>query len=197
MDEELYVKRPEDVKEVLHVMKEEFFELMGLDTEDEDVSFRIHMIPAFLYGSGSFEVINGFNLILEGACALPAFEGRNTKRVSVIELVADEGNVKGHSYIVTPLNFVGTYSNVGKGYYSYFFVRPATSGYSGTGPEIQRLIQSSIDSKIPIVRQRVANIKSSKSLNGLFYERGPIVNISFPDFLIGLGPFEYDDRFKE
>lgn len=197
MEDKPYVTDPNDVKEVLHKMRQEFVALMG-PLEGKDGSLVVHMVPCFLPGSGSLEVINGFNLILDGACALPT-EGDESEanRVSVIELEEDEGNIKRHSYIVTPIKFKGNFSDQRIGFYSYFFIQPATSLSPGTGPEIQKSIQKSIDNKIPVVKQRVENVRSLESLIGLFYERGPIVNISFPGFVITLEGFEYDERFTE
>ena len=197
MEEKPRVKKPDDVRQVLCIMKKEFIALMGLAGKKE-WDFVVHMVPCFLPGSGSLEVVNGFNLVLDGACALPT-EGDESEanRVSVIELEEDEGNIKRHSYIVTPIKFKGNFSDQRIGRYSYFFIQTATSLYPGTGPEIQKSIQKSIDNKIPVVKQRVENVRSLESLIGLFYERGPIVNISFPGFIITLEGFEYDERFKE
>lgn len=198
MDEIPEVDDPEDVVEILNILKEELFDIMELDIQSEnDYSFLVHFVPAFLPGSGSYEVINNFKLIYEGAC-LQSKSVKNAKStVSLIELVVDEGSIKGHSYLITPGVFKGTFSNMGPGYYSYAFIRPATSGYSGTGPDIQRSIQEIIDDNIPLVKQRVASVNSVESLEGLFYERGPIVDMFFPNFEIPLGGFDYDKRFME
>ena len=189
MEEKPSVKQPNDVKEVLRIMRREFTALMS-PLEEKDGSIVVHMVPCFLPGSGSFEVVNGFNLILDGACA-------QTGETSVIEIEEDEGDIKLHSYIVTPTKFKGVFSDQGKGFYSYFFIRAAASGYTGTGPDIQTCIQNSIDNKIPEVKQPVVKVRSLESLIGLFYERGPIVNFYFPEFTINLGGFEYDERFKD
>ena len=198
MEEESLVKNPEHVTEILQAMREEFFSLMGLDKATEnDYSFAVHMLPAHLPGSGSYEVINNFKLILDGACAQPSLGKDTDTRVSVKELVVDGGSIKGHSYIITPLKFKGIMSSMGDWYYSYVFFRPATSGYDGTGPDIQRSIQAFIDGKIPIVKQKVVKVKSSDSLEGLFYERGPIVDIFSPRFEVAIGYQGYDKRFME
>ena len=197
MEEKPRVEKPYDVRQVLSIMKKEFIALMG-SSEKKEWEFVVHMVPCFLPGSGSLEVVDGFNLILDGACALPT-EGDESEanRVSVIELEEDEGDNKRHSYIVTPIKFKSNYSDQREGLYSYFFIQPATSLSPGTGPEIQKSIQKSIDNKIPVVKQRVENVRSLESLVGLFYERGPIVNIWFPGFVITLEGFEYDERFSE
>lgn len=197
MEEKPRVKQPNDVKEVLRIMRQEFTALMG-PLEEKNGSFVVHMVPCFLPGSGSFEVVNGFNLILDGACAQTGeTRERDRNRVSVIEIEEEGGDPKLHSYIVTPTKFKGVFSGQGKGFYSYFFIQPAASGYSGTGPGIQKSIQNSIDNKIPEVKQLVVNVRSLESLIGLFYERGPIVNFYFPEFTINLGGFEHDQRFKD
>jgi len=194
MEDKPHVIDPDDVKEVLQIMKQEFVALMGID-EKSEYYLIIHMLPCYLPGSGSYEAINGFNLILDGACARSYSTNTEANRVSVIELVEDEGDIKRHSYIITPVKFKGIFSSLGSAYYSYFFIQPATSGYSGTGPEIQQLMQASIDEKIPAVRQKVAKVRSLSSLTGLFYERGPIVNVAFPGFEVSKTEIDFDERF--
>ncbi|QRF76128.1 hypothetical protein Thermo_01645 [Thermoplasmatales archaeon] len=198
MDEVPEVDDPAEVTEILRAMKEQYFSIMELDKNRErDYSFEVHLVPAFFPSSGSFEVINNFNLILEGACALRDQGSNKNVVVSIIELVVDKGNGKSHSYIITPLNFKGTSSSSGPGYYAYAFIEPAASGYAGTGPSIQRSIQNCIDDHIPKVRQKVINVSSISSFEGLFYERGPVVNVFFPRFEIHIGLGEYDERFVD
>ena len=109
MEEKPLVKKPGDVRQVLCIMKKEFIALMGL-AEKKEWDFVVHMVPCFLPGSGSLEVVNGFNLVLDGACALPTEGGESgANRVSVIELEEDEGDNKRHSYIVTPIKFKGNF----------------------------------------------------------------------------------------
>ena len=187
-----------EVIEILSAMREQYFSIMELDkNREKDYSFKVHLIPDFLPSTGSYEVINDFNLILEGACALIGKDSNKKAVVSIIELVVQDGNIKRHSYIITPLNFEGTASDTGIGYYAYVFIEPATSGYSGTGPAIQRAIQKSIDEHISKVNQKVINIRSVKSFKGLFHERGPIVNVLFPGFEIPLDASQYDERFMD
>jgi len=179
-------------------MKEQYFSIMGIDkSKEKDYSFKVHLIPAFLPSTGSYDVINNFNLILEGACALQDEDSNNKAVVSIIELVVQEGDIKTHSYIIAPLNFEGTFSNMGIGYYAYVFIEPSASGYSGTGPDIQRAMQKSINEHTSKVNHKVINVKSISSFEGLFYERGPIVNVFFPGFEIPLDDRQYDERFMD
>ena len=196
MQENTKVTDPAEVNKIFMAMKEDYFSIMELDKNSEKgYSFNVHVVPAFLPSSGSYEVVNDFDLILEGACALQDEDSDNKAVVSIIELAVQERKIKTYSYIITPLNFKGTYSNMGIGYYAYVFIEPAASGYSGTGPDIQRSIQNSIDDHIPKVRQKVINVRSVSSFEGLFYERGPIVNVVFPGFEIPLDGSQYDERF--
>lgn len=195
MQKNTKVTDTKEVKEILKAMKEHYFFLRRLDKNREEDSFEVHLVPAFLPSSGSFEVINDFNLILEGACALRDENSNKKVVVSIIELVVQDGNMESHSYIITPLNFQGTVSNSAIGYYAYVFIGAATSGYHGSGSERQRSIQNSIDDHIPKVRQNVINVRSVKSFEGLFYERGPVVNVWFPGFEIPIRDSEYDKRF--
>ena len=198
MQENTKVKDRKEVNEIFRAMKEQYFSIIGLDkNREKSYSFNIHLVPAFLPSSGSYEVINSFNLILEGACALHDEDSNRKAIVSIIELVVDEGHVKTHSYIITPLNFEGTFSNTGIGYYAYVFVEPAASGYHGTGPDVQIAIQKSIKEHISKVNHKVINAKSVSSFGGLFYERGPIVNVLFPEFEIPIGDSQNDERFVD
>ena len=198
MQENIKVTDPAEVNEIFRAMKEEYFSIMELDKNIEnDYSFKVHLIPDFLPSSGSYEAINDFNLILEGACALLDEDSNKKAIVSIIELVVKDGNIKKHSYIITPLNFKGIVSNMGSGYYAYVFIEPATSGYSGTGPAIQRAIQNSINEHISKVNQKVINVRSVSSFGGLFYERGPVVNVWFPGFKIPTSDSQYDERFMD
>lgn len=183
-----------EVIEILSAMREQYFSIMELDKKKwDDYPFKVHLIPAFFPSTGSYEVINNFNPILEGACALRDEDLNKKVVVSIIELVVQQGDIKSHSYIITPLNVKG----MGIRYYAYVFIEPATSGYSGTGPDIQRSIQNSIDEHIPKVRQKVINIRSVSSFEGLFYERRPVVDVWFPCFKIPIGHRQYDERFVD
>ena len=86
---------------------------------------------------------------------------------------------------------------MGIGYYAYVFIEESTSGYSGTGPVIQRAIQNSIYEHTSKVSQKVINVRSVKSFEVLFYERGPIVNVFFPGFEIPIGDRQNDERFMD
>ena len=190
------VTNPNDVLEILDIMKNEYFSLLGIDERKESEHFlRFYFVPAYISGSGSYGVINNFKLILDGASALCKSGNDKVSTVSVLELVVNEGNMDRHSYIVTPIDFRGIFSNMGKELYSYFFLEPATSGYSGTGPDIQRAIQEMIDNSIPKTRQKESKVNSVESLIGLFYEDGPIVNIFFPTYEIPKSRRDYDERF--
>ncbi len=192
------VTNPAEVIEILRTMKEQYFSIMELDNNiEENYSFKVHLIPAFLPSSGSYEVINDFNLILKGAYTLQDEDSNMKEVVSVIELVVQQGDIKGHSYIITPLNFARTFNNMGIGYYAYVFIETATSGYSGTGPYIQRSIQNCIDNHIPKACQKIINVRSVSSFEGLFYERGPLVNVFFPGFEIPISGRQYDKRLED
>jgi hypothetical protein len=192
------VTDPKEVNEIFRAMKEQYFSIMELDkNREEDYSFKVHLIPDFLTLSGSYEVINDFNLILEGACALRDEDSNKKAVASIIELVVQEGDINRHSYIIAPLNFEGTFSNMGIGYYAHVFIGPATSGYPGAGPNIQGAIQTSIKEHISKVKHKIINVRSVDSFEGLFYERGPIVNVFFPGFEIPLEDRQYDKRFMD
>lgn len=47
-------------------MKKEFIALMGLG-EKKEWDFVVHMVPCFLSGPESLEVVDGFNLIMDSA----------------------------------------------------------------------------------------------------------------------------------
>lgn len=200
-EEELgsYVREPEDVTEILRLLREEIYEVWGVKPEDRgNASFEVHFIPCDLPGSNaSFEVINNFGTILKGCISMPRPKTSKWLVVSVLELIIPSSGMNSHSYLVTPIDFSGTFSNFGMGFYSYVFLGSATSGYVGTGPEIQRSIQELIDQGIPTVKQKQVRIRAIDSFQGLFNERGPIVSVWFPDFKIGLKGFDYDDRFEE
>ncbi len=196
MQKNTKVTDPMEVKEIFMAMKEEYFSIIGLDkSREKDYAFLLNLIPAYLSSTGSYDVINNFNVILQGACALQDEDSNNKAVVSIIELEVQEGNIKRHSYIITPLNFKGMFSNMGIVYYAYVFIKPAASGYSGAGTSIQSFIQNFIDDHIPKVHQKIIKIKSVSSFEGLFYERGPIVNVWFPIFEIPIGGLQYDERF--
>lgn len=115
MQKNTKVTDPTEVKEIFMAMKEEYFSIMGVDKSNEkDHPFKVHLIPAYLPLHGPYEVINNFNLILEGAYALRNQDSNTKLIVSIIELVVQESSTKSHSYIITPLNFDG----IGNGYYA-------------------------------------------------------------------------------
>ncbi len=202
MDKKLYIRENEEIKKVLKALKMEFFDLKGINKNDEDNhSFLFEFVPVELPQTAKYETINAFKTVLEGACALT--DGTNSERtkVSVIELDVDEGTIESHSYIITPIEFSNGFYSFTPTFYSYFFVRSATSSkkntYQGTGTEIQKEIQLLIDNRIPIVRQKFLRLNSIKSVEGLFYELGPLVRIYFPHFEVYSRDLNVDDRFMD
>lgn len=198
--EKLSVQNIQEVKQVLKLLKNEFFKLLEISESDQNKhSFYVEFIPISLPHTTKLETINAFKMILEGACLLTKGSKTEKPKVSVLELVVKEGKINSYSYIVTPLGFEGNFSGSSTTYHSYFFIRAATSLYSGTGPEIEKQIQNLIEDKIPVeVQYNSVLIGSIMGVENLFYELGPIFSISFPHFEIPLrGTLDPDERFVE
>ncbi len=187
---------PKDVVQIFRILREEIFKIWEVKPDQANLhSFPLSIIPCSLSDSSGYAAVNNFKTILNGATSPERNLDDNDAVCSIIELVSVEGSIKTHSYIVTPLKFKGIFSNLGNDYWSYCFLRVATSGYSGTGPDIQEKIQEAIDQRIPVVRQREDKVRSIASLEAPFYERGPILKVFFPHFEIPIGNFEDDNRF--
>lgn len=178
-----------DVTEVLELIRTEAF-IHGPESE-----FLLHLVPVCLPSSHSFEAVNCFRTILSGCINLDSTEPPTGPRVTVLELMTDQGTFISHDYLVTPVNFQGLFSSVTRALYSYAFIGCATSGYSGTGPAIQEQIQNELLKNKSVLRHVTRKVRSMESFTGLFYERGPIVDIFYPNFEISLGGFTWDRRF--
>ncbi len=176
----------------------EIFELMRLYSfnGDPENSFLLHLIPMDLPYQ-SFEVINSFRTVLYGCFDLPRSKDNKLPHATVLELVVPEGKTKSHGYIITPLNHEGWWSTSGVALHSYVFLNSFTSGYSGTGPQIQRIVQEELDKNKSSIKHVVKTVHSMRSLNGLFYEMGPILDINFPNFEMHIRGFEFDTRFTK
>lgn len=182
------VKSDKDVKEVLETMRVNSF------YEDHEASFQLHLYAMDLPYQ-SYEIVNCFTTILRGCVNMDPDKSQNKKRASVLELMVDEGDVKLHGYIINPINYHGIFSNMSAGEQAYLFLNSFSSGYGGVGPDIQRLVQIEIKKHEDSIKHTREWVNSLKSMSGLFYERGPVVNIHFPNFEIPLRGFEYDTRF--
>lgn len=183
-----YVRSNEDVREVFEAMRINSFH------EDPEASFLLHL-HAMDVPYQSYELVNTFTTILRGCVGMSPDKHESKLRASVLELIVDEGDVKVHGYAINPIHYHGWFSNMGVGEQSYLFLNSFTSGYGGTGPDMQRLVQMEIDKHKDSIRHTRKMVNSLKSMSGLFYERGPVVSVHFPNFEIPLHGFDYDTRF--
>lgn len=161
---------------------------------DPESEFLLHLVPVCL-PSHSFEAVNCFRTILRGCINLDSTDPPTGPRLTVLELMADQGTFISHDYLVTPVNFRGLFSSMARALYSYAFIGCASSGYSGTGPAIQEQIQNELLKNKSALRHVTRKVRSMESFTGLFYERGPVVDIFYPNFEISLGGFSWDRRF--
>ncbi len=177
-----------DVTEVLELIRTQSF------IQDTEREFLLHLVPMCL-PSHSFEAVNCFKTILRGCMNLDSTDPASGPRLTVLELMADQGTFISHDYLVTPLNFQGSFSSMAIGLYSYVFIGCASSGYAGTGPKIQEQIQNELSKNKSVLRHVTHKVRSMESFTGLFYERGPVVDIYYPNFEISRGGFSWDRRF--
>ena len=191
-EENSEIRDPKHINQIFRILKKEYAIIENSPEDNMRILYHVYMIPVCLPNTMTYAV-EAFETILNGVMGLESAP-KDPPVADIIELVADEGNIKSYSYIVAAIE-EDAHNNKNIAESLYVFLRPATSMYHGEGPRNREKIQKIIDSKIPMVRQKEYNIDNIYDFVRLFNERGPIVEFSLSTFYIYTGEFDYDKRF--
>lgn len=132
-------------------------------------------------------MLNEFKIVLGGAVRASEHV---TSSVRVLEIIepGDDGGNNAHSFLITVMPFPSTATMFAiPTIWCFAFVGVATSGYTGSGPEIyERLVEMIKEVEGGIVRHRTIEIEKDP-LEAAFAEMGPILEIRYPDQLVPFG----------
>lgn len=147
--------------------------------------FALRLAPVTGPGTSPFDVVNAFREILGGTRSPVPFSGGriDVRNVHILEIVTEEPpSVSAHSYLVTPLPLDLYRGNLSvPSHHSYAFVRAATSGYSGVGPEIHRVLSEMVKKSGQVVQHETSQ-GEWESLVRLFVDFGPTLSFRWPSF---------------
>ncbi len=186
------IRDPKHINQIFRILRKEYSTIENRPEDNMRYLYQVTIIPISLPHSILY-VPKAFETILNGVISRESAP-RDPPMADVIELVVDEGDIKSYSYIVAAIEG-DEHKNKKIARPLYAFIRPATSGYHGTGPDIREEIQSIIDSKIPTIRQTVYDVDDIYDFASLFKERGPIVELDLSTLYVYIGSFGNDKRF--
>lgn len=154
---------------------------------ETDREFGVILSPVTGPDTNVLDVPNAFLQVLRGTLAFgePGASPPAVHRVSVLDIKVPDaaGTTARHSFLITALP-----SRMVRGtltiplFHSFAFVRAATSGYAGTGPQVYKMIREAIDKEAPHVFRTELTLRRDP-LDLLFPLFGPVLGVRWPDEL--------------